>query len=214
MAASSNHIDVNSSGHFQELMGEDLTRLSVINFWAPWAAPCEQMNAVCLELANKYQQVLFLKACQPSSSSFILLQSRPSFFSRTHPSSVASILEVPHMSFITLSLTFHTESLTFTQVEAESQSEISESFDIEAVPSFLILRGHTLLDRISGADAPTLTSAVERHSKKPTVVPQSTTDKAPPPASADVGDYADNETPEELADRLQYVPFPFYAHRP
>ncbi|EIN12821.1 glutaredoxin-like protein [Punctularia strigosozonata HHB-11173 SS5] len=149
MSTPPNHVDVNSSEHFQELMGADLNRLSVINFWAPWAAPCEQMNAVCLELAKKYQDVLFLK------------------------------------------------------VEAELQSEISESFDIEAVPSFLVLRGHVLLERISGADAPRLTATVERHSKKPAVVPQSTTDKAPPAPSSNVNGYADYESPEELEKRLR-----------
>ena len=37
------------------------------------------------------------------------------------------------------------------QVQAEEQADIAESFEIEAVPTFLILRGHTLLDQIGRA---------------------------------------------------------------
>ena len=48
-------------------------------------------------------------------------------------------------------------------MEAEALSDIAESFDIEAVPSFIILRGHTLLDRINSADAPALTGAITKH---------------------------------------------------
>lgn len=46
------------------------------------------------------------------------------------------------------------------QVEAEKNEEIIESFEIESVPSFVILRGHTLLARITGADASAITNAL------------------------------------------------------
>lgn len=66
------------------------------------------------------------------------------------------------------------------QVDAESQADISESFEIEAVPSFIILQGHTLLGRIAGADAAALTSAIAKHVRAPSSInPQSYTDKAP-----------------------------------
>ena len=77
---------VTSPDHFKTLLSEDLTRVSLLNFWAPWAAPCAQMNEVVLELAKKYPALLVL------------------------------------------------------HIEAEAQSDITESFDIEAVPSFIILR--------------------------------------------------------------------------
>ncbi|KAI0648678.1 glutaredoxin [Trametes meyenii] len=141
-AVPTNFHEVQSAEHFQSLLSEDLTRVSLINFWAPWAAPCKQMNEVVLELAKKYPQVLVL------------------------------------------------------QVEAETQSEISESFEVEAVPTFVILRGHTLLGRISGADAPALADAIATHVRGPSSVnPQSQTDRAPaaPPAQ---------ESPDELNARL------------
>lgn len=41
-------------------MSSDLNRVSLLNFWASWAEPCEQMNAVVRELAEKFPQVLCL----------------------------------------------------------------------------------------------------------------------------------------------------------
>ncbi|WVW80345.1 Grx4 family monothiol glutaredoxin [Kwoniella bestiolae CBS 10118] len=52
----------------------------------------------------------------------------------------------------------------FLNIEAEELSDISESFDIEAVPSFLLLRGHTLLARHSGSDVSLLKSLLSQHS--------------------------------------------------
>ncbi|KAJ4464946.1 glutaredoxin [Lentinula aciculospora] len=125
----SNHHEVTSPSHFQQLLSADLNRVSVLNFWVDWAEPCKQMNAVTLELARKYPSILFL------------------------------------------------------QIEAEAQSDIAESFDIESVPSLILLRGHTLLQRISGADAPALTNAVAKFAFAPSVNPQSRTDLHPAKAS-------------------------------
>jgi thiol-disulfide isomerase/thioredoxin len=59
--ASSNFIEVVSPTHFQDVLSEDLNRVSVINFWAPWAEPCKQMNEVAKELSNKYKAALFVQ---------------------------------------------------------------------------------------------------------------------------------------------------------
>ena len=102
-------------------------------------------------------------------------------------------------------------------MDAESQADISESFEIEAVPSFIILQvgletlsslscnlitfqGHTLLGRIAGADASALTEAIAKHVRIPSSVnPQSHTDKAPP-APSDLSEKAESQ--EELNKRL------------
>ncbi|KAF8625144.1 hypothetical protein AX17_006922 [Amanita inopinata Kibby_2008] len=141
-STTSDPIEITSTFHFQELLSKDLNRVSLINFWAPWAEPCKQMNEVVLELARKYPSMLTL------------------------------------------------------QVEAEAQSEIAESFNIEAVPSIIILRGHILLGRISGADARGLTEAVVKHTSTPAYVPQSHTSQGPaqPPAV---------EMQEQLETRLR-----------
>ncbi|PWN41273.1 glutaredoxin [Ceraceosorus guamensis] len=106
---SSNLVVVGSPEQFTSLMQEDLNRVSLLNFWAPWAEPCEQMNKVVEELAVKWPAVLVL------------------------------------------------------QIEAEALPDISESFDIESVPSFVLLKGHTLLSRIIGANASALSAAVASH---------------------------------------------------
>ncbi|KZT73451.1 glutaredoxin [Daedalea quercina L-15889] len=138
-----NFHEVNSAEHFQSLLSADLERASLINFWAPWAEPCKQMNVVVQELAKKYPQLLVL------------------------------------------------------QVEAEQQSDIAESFEVEAVPAFIILRGHTLLTRISGADATSLTDAIATHAKpKPSIKPLAQTDAAPAAPERE-------ETQEELNERLR-----------
>ncbi|KAG6828998.1 hypothetical protein H0H92_005975 [Tricholoma furcatifolium] len=148
--SSSNLYQVESTPHFQELLSQDLNRVSLLNFWAPWAAPCAQMNEVVAELAKKYPNLLFLN------------------------------------------------------IEAESQSEIAESFDVEAVPFFVVLRGHTLLDRISGADAKSLTEAIAKHNAGPTVPkPQSETNQEPSrPSSTIPGTNETYETEEELEKRM------------
>lgn len=142
-----NYHQVVSPSHFQELLSADLTRVSLINFWADFAEPCKQMNEVVLELSKKYPAVLFL------------------------------------------------------QVEAESQQDIAESFDIDAVPSFVILRGHTLLDQISGANAQALTAAIARHAASPSIHPLSKTDLAPAKAADIVSEK--KETEEELEKRMR-----------
>jgi len=140
-----NFYQISSPEQFKDLLSQDLQRVSLINFWAPWAEPCIQMNEVVKELANKYPSLLVL------------------------------------------------------QVEADVQSEIAESFNIEAVPSFFVLQGHTLLKRINGADAPTLTSSIGTYVQRPSVIPLSMTTASP--AAAPV--YEKAETVEELNDRLR-----------
>ena len=198
-AAPANFHDVQSPEHFQNLLSEDLSRVSLINFWAPWAAPCKQMNEVVLELAKKYPQVL-------------VLQVRPASLPHCAP---------PHSRF----------SPPSSQVEAETQADIAESFEVEAVPTFVILRvrhailfpfhpeiqywhavtltprtffeqGHTLLGRISGADAPALTKAIAEHARAPSAIsPQSHTDR--PPAAPSDGGAPPHESEEELNARLR-----------
>ncbi|KIJ62976.1 hypothetical protein HYDPIDRAFT_93734 [Hydnomerulius pinastri MD-312] len=131
-----NFVQVTSSTHFQELLSADLNRVSLINFFAEWAEPCKQMNAVALELAKKHPGLLVL------------------------------------------------------QVEAEQQEDITESFEIEAVPSVVLLRGHTLLARIAGGDAAGVTTAVNLHLGK--VQPTR------------VDDYAEKGLPQEqLNERMR-----------
>ena len=60
-----NFFIVESSEQFKELLSADLERISIINFWTPWAEPCHKMNQVVKELAEKYPAALFLQVCNP-----------------------------------------------------------------------------------------------------------------------------------------------------
>jgi Grx4 family monothiol glutaredoxin len=55
------------------------------------------------------------------------------------------------------------ESVLVLGIDADALYEVAESFEIKAVPTCILLRGHTLLDRIEGADAKKLTDAVAKH---------------------------------------------------
>ncbi|KAF5359651.1 hypothetical protein D9756_002899 [Leucocoprinus leucothites] len=143
--------NVSNTTHFQDLLSQDLNRISLIYFWAPWAEPCKQMTEVVTELSKKYTAYLFL------------------------------------------------------QVEAEEQDEIAQSFDIESVPSFILLRGHVLLGRISGADAAGLTQLLAKHASSPSYQPLSHTNQKPAEAPAELpstAPKAEAESPEELEKRL------------
>ncbi|KAJ7062660.1 thioredoxin-like protein [Mycena amicta] len=133
-----NLIPIHSPAHIRALLSADLTRLSLISFWTPWAAPCTQMNAVVRELARRYSGMLVLT------------------------------------------------------VEAEEQVEITQLFAVEAVPECLVLRGHTLLARISGADARALVEAISTHIQSPL------------PANASLStDFAMEILPEHLELRMR-----------
>ena len=57
---SSNLVTIDSPEHFQQVLSADLERVSVTNFWAPWAEPCKATNEAFAELAKKQSKLLFL----------------------------------------------------------------------------------------------------------------------------------------------------------
>jgi len=151
---SSNLVTINSPEHFQEVLSADLERVSVTNFWAPWAEPCKAMHDVVDELAKKYSKILFLN------------------------------------------------------VDADQLPDISESFGVESVPHFIVLKGHGLLGRVAGADTKALTDIIEKHSQDASK-PLSTSDKAPvaapPPATEPKQPETELETEEELNGRMRGI---------
>jgi Grx4 family monothiol glutaredoxin len=119
------------------------------------------------------------------------------------------------MNDVVLELAKKYPNVLVLQVEADQQSDITESFDVESVPTFLILRvnslfssiyhkafkllyqGHTLLSRISGADAEKLTSGLETHTR---VTPEALSKTTAAPARA--SDYILNDEKEGLTEEL------------
>jgi thiol-disulfide isomerase/thioredoxin len=160
--ASSNFINVTSPQHFKDLLSADLNRVSCLNFWAPWAEPCAAFTKTVEGEATKFPSVLFLNVSLVQSCGrgwicpglrrvafigpwrfelmafcFLVgkgrvgyhdmkLDAMPCFLGMN-----VTILRTPRSS---------SAYANDEQIEAEELADISESFDIEAVPSFLLLR--------------------------------------------------------------------------
>ncbi|BGP33258.1 glutaredoxin [Rhodotorula toruloides] len=115
-ALPSNYHKVESPEDLQAKLSAALDKVSVLYFRTDWAEPCKTMDGVMLELAKRYEAVLFLS------------------------------------------------------IEAEALPDISESFEVDAVPYFILLRGHTLLTRLSGAQPSVLSAALKSHASKPSAL--------------------------------------------
>jgi Grx4 family monothiol glutaredoxin len=92
--------------------------LLVLSFYAPWAAPCAQMNTVLQTLAQSYP----IKT--PLATSWV-------------------------------------------SINAEELPEISESFDVTAVPYLVLIRNKEVVDTVSGSDAAKVRNAIEKHATAP-----------------------------------------------
>jgi len=90
------------------------TTLQIINFHAPWAAPCAQMTIVLKTLASSYP------VTKPLSTSWI-------------------------------------------SINAEEIADVSESFNVTAVPFLVLTRNNQVLETVSGSDASKVRSAIEKH---------------------------------------------------
>ncbi|KAI8099204.1 thioredoxin-like protein [Halteromyces radiatus] len=56
-------------------------------------------------------------------------------------------------------------AIQFLKIEAENFPDISEQYEISAVPTFIILKGDKIVDRVEGAKAAELSNAVTKHAK-------------------------------------------------
>ena len=83
------------------------------------------------------------------------------------------------------------------QIEAEELPDVAETFEVTAVPFFVLVKNSKILTRISGANPPSLTTALQLHTSTSTLPPaQETTSPAPTAPTP-------TETPaEDLNERL------------
>ena len=65
-------------------------------------------------------------------------------------------------TFKELSIQF--PNLLYFQIEAEEYPELSEKFEIDSVPTFIVVKDGKLVKRLEGADAPKLTETVQFYS--------------------------------------------------
>ncbi|RQM04760.1 hypothetical protein DH86_00004067 [Scytalidium sp. 3C] len=94
------------------------TTLQIINFHAPWAAPCAQMTTVLQTLASAYP------VTDPLTTSWVAMN-------------------------------------------AEELMDVSESFNVTAVPYLVLTRNGQVLETVSGSDATKVRQAIERHANLP-----------------------------------------------
>ncbi|KAI9746069.1 MAG: monothiol glutaredoxin grx4 [Claussenomyces sp. TS43310] len=88
--------------------------LLILSFYAPWAAPCAQMNVVLRTLAQSYP------ATNPPTTSWL-------------------------------------------SINAEELPDISENYDVSAVPYLVLVRDKKVLETVSGSDATRVREAIEKH---------------------------------------------------
>jgi Grx4 family monothiol glutaredoxin len=82
-----------------------------------------------------------------------------------------------------------TASTLFLAIDAEEHPDISETYEVSAVPYFVLLRNNTPVDTVSGADPAKLTAAVTKHSNGATF--------ALPPAQSAVAPASEGPQEEE-----------------
>ncbi|KAJ3282875.1 Glutaredoxin 3 [Blyttiomyces sp. JEL0837] len=70
-----------------------------------------------------------------------------------------------HMNEVFDELSRKFPNLQYVKIQAEEFPDISEEYEIEAVPTFFIIRNGKIAERINGANAPSLTTATEKYSK-------------------------------------------------
>jgi len=80
----------------------------------------------------------------------------------------------------------------FIKVEAEELPDLCETYEVEAVPTFILLKNEKVVDRVQGANAPELTKKIRLHSERELALP----DSAPAAAST-------TAAPASLDDRLR-----------
>lgn len=150
----SNVLEITNEGDFNNhLESLPSSTLLVLSFYAPWAAPCTQMNLVLKTLAQSYP------ATTPPTTSWV-------------------------------------------SINAEDLPDVSEEYDVSAVPYLVLIRNKKVLETVSGSDASKVRSAIEKHAKASTKKdqygddePLPTLEKSAPkedvkPATKDLSGYA------------------------
>ncbi|KAF8984496.1 Glutaredoxin 3 [Entomortierella lignicola] len=91
-------------------------------------------------------------------------------------------------------------AIRFIKIEAEKFPDISEQYEIAAVPSFVIVKEGKVVDRVEGANAPELSKTIAKYSKSFTTLPtQSAVGNGTSPSVA----APPTLSPEEMNARLK-----------
>ncbi|CAN6617771.1 monothiol glutaredoxin-4 [Trichomonascus vanleenenianus] len=95
------------------------------------------------------------------------------------------------------------KSALFLSINAEEFPDISESFDVSAVPYFVLLKDSTIVKELSGADPKELVNAIQQlATTKESSGPSNTNPEAAAKAAPDAHPEDQEETEEQLNQRL------------
>jgi thioredoxin-like negative regulator of GroEL len=89
--------------------------------------------------------------------------------------------------------------LIIKQIEAEELPDVSETFEVSSVPFFVLVKNQKILTRISGANPPSLTNALQKHTSTSTLPPALETTT---PATAPAATAPEASTEDDLNERL------------
>lgn len=107
------------------------------------------------------------------------------------------------MNSVIKTLALANPDVTFLSIDADVQLDISELFEVSAVPYIILIRNSTILKELSGADPKEFIAALNQFSGSKLASSGATeaAESAPAPAAAPT--VAEAPSPEELNERLQ-----------
>ncbi|KAF9177436.1 Glutaredoxin 3 [Haplosporangium sp. Z 767] len=98
----------------------------------------------------------FAKVFQPASSTVYAMN----FWASWAPPCI-------QMNEVFEELAAKNSNIKFIKIEAEKFPDISEEYEIAAVPSFVVVKEGKVVDRVEGANAPELSKTIAKYSKSP-----------------------------------------------
>lgn len=107
------------------------------------------------------------------------------------------------MNSVIKTLALANPDVTFLSIDADVQLDISELFEVSAVPYIILIRNSTILKELSGADPKEFIAALNQFSGSKLASSGGTEAAAPAPAPAAAPAAAEEPSPEELNERLQ-----------
>ncbi len=131
--------DVSTEAEFDQHLSAAADQTTVVlNFYATWAAPCEQMRTILSTLAASYAESL--SSSSPPSST-------------TQTQTQAQAQAAPPVVFL--------------NIDAEQLVDLSERYEVSAVPFLVLLKAGKVVQTVSGSDAAKVREAVEQHAGRP-----------------------------------------------
>ncbi|KAG5981283.1 hypothetical protein E4U55_003099 [Claviceps digitariae] len=93
-------------------------------------------------------------------------------------------------------------STKWVSINAEELSDISETYDVTAVPFLVLIRNGQVIETVSGSSAVKVRTSIEKYAQKDGLAAANGTEQSSAPANADEDDSDPEKQKEELYKRL------------